>query len=60
MSILRRISQQQLDATMSEDFQLDIPFENNQEQQNFRLLEIPSDLLRLITSENPPRYSSLP
>lgn len=44
------------EATMSEDFQLDIPLETSHEYQNFRLLEIPSELLGLITSKTPPRY----
>ena len=41
---------------MSEDFQLDIPLETSHDYQNFRLLEIPSELLGLITSKTPPRY----
>ena len=49
------------DAIMSEDFnQVDIPLEICHEQQNFRLLEIPSELLGLIISKMPPRYPFLP
>lgn len=47
-------------VTMSQEFQVDIPLEFSHEQQNFRLLEIPSELLGLITSEIPPRYPFLP
>jgi hypothetical protein len=42
---------------MLHDSKADVPFEICLEQENFRLLEIPSGLLRLITSKTPPRYT---
>ena len=45
---------------MSGQLNVDIPLETCHEQQNFRLLEIPPDLLRLITAKSPPRYPPFP
>jgi hypothetical protein len=41
---------------MSDSSKPDIPLESCHDQRSFRLLEIPSELLGLITSKIPPRY----
>ena len=41
-------------ATMSTQDDLGIPFEISNEQQNFRLLELPPSLLTLLLSKDPP------
>jgi sister chromatid cohesion protein DCC1 len=41
---------------MATQYTTDIPFSASQEQQPFKLLELPPELLALFESDNPPMY----
>ncbi|CZS96326.1 uncharacterized protein RAG0_05701 [Rhynchosporium agropyri] len=42
---------------MATQYTTDIPFSSSQTQQAFKLLELPSELLALLESENPPTFT---
>jgi len=39
---------------MASQYDVDIPFSASQEQQGFKLIELPPDLLALLESDSPP------